>query len=424
MQDRPQDQLYGSLMTPSVTNTYSIGLEYIKKWFFSKFRDGYFKTIYVNQKHPLDEFRNFKITKGLKKMKPSVAISPQLAFDYDRDYVDLYQNDITDYVRRAKTRNTFFSDNEKNLHLSTLFELLEINFNFTIRVSTRAQQIDLYKYMMLALRFGSTQGEDLTMDCHIPYAMMAQLAQDAGFELKDNKIVDVIGFVRYLNQHSDLPILYKYRTINAKDEFFLRVADLYTHINTIEKPTADDGERSGQLTTNYSIEFPVVLRIPAPQFYVYHSVYKPELMDTVAKENEGDTVGLYSLKIPDIPDCDEHGWNQYMTTEYYSDNINEEIDIEMEELFSSSDIYRVIQYTKDILISPSIFMNIKLYNNGNNISYNIDWNTFKIHTNVPIYNHNVQIVLYTDMEYVKSVVFNQENFNNRISENDRKDGWK
>ena len=233
MQDRPQDQLYGSLMTPSVTNTYSIGLEYIKKWFFSKFRDGYFKTIYVNQKHPLDEFRNFKITKGLKKMKPSVAISPQLAFDYDRDYVDLYQNDITDYVRRAKTRNTFFSDNEKNLHLSTLFELLEINFNFTIRVSTRAQQIDLYKYMMLALRFGSTQGEDLTMDCHIPYAMMAQLAQDAGFELKDNKIVDVIGFVRYLNQHSDLPILYKYRTINAKDEFFLRVADLYTHINVL-----------------------------------------------------------------------------------------------------------------------------------------------------------------------------------------------
>ena len=96
----------------------------------------------------------------------------------------------------------------------------------------------------------------------------------------------------------------------------------------------------------------------------------------------------------------------------------------MEELFSSSDIYRVIQYTKDILISPSIFMNIKLYNNGNNISYNIDWNTFKIHTNVPIYNHNVQIVLYTDMEYVKSVVFNQENFNNRITETDRKDGWK
>ena len=147
-------------------------------------------------------------------------------------------------------------------------------------------------------------------------------------------------------------------------------------------------------------------------------------MDVIAKEGEGDTVGLYSLKIPDIPDCDEHGWNQYMTTEYYSDNINEEIDIEMEELFSSSDIYRVIQYTKDILISPSIFMNIKLYNNGNNISYNIDWNTFKIHTNVPIYNHNVQIVLYTDMEYVKSVVYNQENFNNRISENDRKDGWK
>ena len=33
------DKLYGSLVTPSVVNSYSIAMQYIKEWFFSKFND-------------------------------------------------------------------------------------------------------------------------------------------------------------------------------------------------------------------------------------------------------------------------------------------------------------------------------------------------------------------------------------------------
>ena len=36
--DRP-DKLYTSLATPSITNAYSIAMQYIKDWFFSKFSD-------------------------------------------------------------------------------------------------------------------------------------------------------------------------------------------------------------------------------------------------------------------------------------------------------------------------------------------------------------------------------------------------
>ena len=99
--DRP-DELYTSLATPSITNAYSIAMQYIKDWFFSKFSDKYFKSVYIDQKHPLDEFRKFSIKKGLKKLKPSVSISPHITFDYDRETVDLYQADITDYLRRNK----------------------------------------------------------------------------------------------------------------------------------------------------------------------------------------------------------------------------------------------------------------------------------------------------------------------------------
>lgn len=415
------DRLYGSLVTPSVVNSYSIAMQYIKEWFFSKFNDGYFKSIYIDQKHPLDEFRKFSITKGLKKLKPSVSISPHLTFDYDRDTLDLYQEDIHDYMRRSKSNNAFFIDGERNLNLGVVFEVLEITFDFRIRVGTRAQQIDLYKYLFLAFRFGSTQGEDLIMDCHIPYAIMMQIASDAGFEILDNKVVDIIGFVRYLNKHSVFPILYKYRTINGKDEFFIRVGGLYTHISCLDKPTADDGERDKQLMTNFLIEFPVVLKIPAPKFYAYHSSCEHTQLKVQTEKATLDTIGLYNIGLPTIPDCDEHGWNQYITTEYYSDEINKTIDIEMKELFDNSDLYNIIKSTREMLISPSIFMNIKLYNNGKEIKYDIDWNTFTIKLLEKITVHVVQISVYTDLEYVKSVIYNEENYKNRISTNDREE---
>lgn len=420
--DRP-DKLYTSLATPSITNAYSIAMQYIKDWFFSKFSDKYFKSVYIDQKHPLDEFRKFSIKKGLKKLKPSVSISPHISFDYDRETVDLYQADITDYLRRNKGNNVFFSDPEKNLNLSVLFEVLEMTFDFRIRVSTRAQQIDLYKYLFLAFRFGATQGEDLIMDCHIPYAIMMQLAIDAGFEVKDDKVVDVIGFVRYLNKHSIVPVLYKYRTVNAKDEFFIRVGELYTWISCLEKPSVDEGERVGQVLSNFMIEFPVTLRIPAPQFYAYHSACEHERIK-VKTDSVNDPIGLYNIKIPDIPDADEHNWNQYITTEYYSDEIRKPIDIEMEELFSNSDLYNIIKYTRDLYISPSIFMNMKFYNNGKELKYDIDWNTFKVNILDKIEHHVIQIAVYTDLDYVKSVLYNKENFKNRFTDTDRKEEFK
>lgn len=418
------DTLYRSLATPSVVSSYSIAMQYIKEWFFSKFSDNYFKTVYVDQKHPLDEFRQFSINKGLKKLKPSVAISPQLIFDFDRDTLDLYQADINDYLRRSKTNNAFFIDNDRNLNLSVVFEVLEITFTFRIRVGTRAQQIDLYKYLILAFRFGATQGEDLTMDCHVPYPVMIQIANDAGFEIKDNKVVDIIGFVRYLNKHSVVPILYKYRTINGNDEFFIRVGNLYTHISCLEKPSADDGERNGQLSTNYMIEFPVTLKIPAPQFYAYHSNCTHNKITDILSNPDNDTVGLYNIGIPDIPESDEHGWNQYLFTEYYSDEIKKPIDIEIKELFENSDLYTVIKYTKNILISPSVFMNIKLYNNGKELKYNINWSTFTIHILDSIEFNTIHISVYTDVEYIRSIIYNEENFDKRITKTDRKDQYK
>lgn len=417
------DKLYKSLITPSVVNSYSIGMQYMKDWFFSKFDKDFFKSTYIEQQHPLADFRKINtITKALKKRKPSVAIGSQITYDFTRDTLDLYQASPESYLRRTKFNNAFFRDKEKNLNLSVVFKVLEINFTFKIRLATKAQQLDTLENILLAFRVGSTQGEDITMDCHIPYPLMMQVASDAGFEVKDDKVVDIIGFIRYMNEHSVVPILYKYRTVNGKDEFFMRVSNLYTHISCLDFPSVDDGENTNQVYSNFVIELNAILKIPAPHFYAYHSTCDHEQMRVVSKHIKGDTIGLYNIKIPTIPEVDEHGWNQYLLTEYYSDEINKPIDIEMEDLFKNSDISNTIIQTRNMYLSPEIFMNLKFYTNGDLVKYEIDWDTFTIHLLDPIYCNIVQISVYVDIDYVKSMIYNEDNFKERYNKsiNDRK----
>lgn len=410
------DKLYKSLVTSSVVNSYSIAMQYMKDWFFSKFDKDFFKATYIEQQHPLADFRQINtITKALKKRKPSVAIGSQITYDFNRDTIDLYQAPPDTYLRRTKFNNAFFVDKEKNLNLSVVFRVLEINFTFKIRLSTKAQQLDTLENILLAFRVGSTQGEDITMDCHIPYPLMIQLASDAGFEVEDDKVVDIIGFIRYMNEHSVVPILYKYRTINGRNEFFMRMSNLYTHISCLDFPSVDDGENTGQVYSNFVIEMNATLKIPSPHFYAYHSTCNHEKIRNITKKIKGDSIGLYNIKIPTIPEVDENGWSQYLLTEYYSDEINQTIDIEMEDLFKNSDIFNIIKITRNMYLSPEIFINLKFYTNGDLVKYEIDWDTFTVHLLDEIYSNIVQISIYADIDYIKSMLYNEENYKERYN---------
>lgn len=58
------DRLYKALSIPSFVHGYSLAIEYIKSWFLGKFKefgfpDNYFKTVYINGKHVLDDWKYF-----------------------------------------------------------------------------------------------------------------------------------------------------------------------------------------------------------------------------------------------------------------------------------------------------------------------------------------------------------------------------
>lgn len=401
-------QLYSSISIPSTVHSYSIAVEYMKQWFMDKFNKDYFKTVHIEGKHVFDDFRaNPDITSNLKKLKPSVAIIPQLEFEYNRDTLDLYQFGLKTYSRRSKLESSFFKDKEKNMYLGVSLEQLQMNFNYRIRVSSRAQQVDLYKYIQMACRVGSTQGEYIDIDYHIPYNLMVQVAKDAGFEIKDDKIVNTIDFVSYLNSHSVIPILFKYRTINGKSEFFLRFREVYMYIDCTNSLSADDGEKEGMLHTNFIIDMNVTLKMPTTKMFSYYSLEEHDKIEHVeSPDNNG--IGLFSIKIPNIPEKNEKGWSEYLSTEYFEEQKKTPLVIEFKELFEGSDIEKLINYTKSIHISPLVFIDFKLFNNGEEIKYNIDWDKMTLTTDRIVISDVTNISVYTDLGYMSKQIINME----------------
>lgn len=401
-------QLYSSISIPSTVHSYSIAVEYMKEWFISKFNKDYFKTVHIEGKHVFDDFRaNPDITSNLKKLKPSVAIIPQLEFEFNRDGLDLYQFGLKTYSRRSKLESSFFKDKDRNMYLGVSLEQLQMNFNYRMRLSSRAQQVDLYKYIQMAFRIGSTQGEYIDIDFHVPYNLMVQVAKDAGFEIKDDRIVNTIDFVSYLNAHSLIPILFKYRTINGKSEFFLRFREVYMHIDCTPSLSADDGEREGMLHTNFIIDMNVTLKMPTTKMFTYYSLEKHEQIENVETvDNNG--IGLFSIKIPSIPEKNEKGWGEYLYTEYFCEDKKEPLTIQFGELFEGSDIEKFINYTKSIHISPLIFIDFKLFNNGEEIKYNIDWDNLVLTTDKLMVSDTTNIVVYADLDYMNKQLVNME----------------
>lgn len=401
------DELYSTLSIPSVAHTYSLGVGYIKQWFLNKFSDNYFKTVHIDGKHVMDDFRKFDLIKSLKTLKPSLAIVPQLMFDYDRFKIDSYPFGIKTYVRKSNLERSFFKDTEKNLYIGLALEQIQINFTFRMRVSTRPQQIDLYKFVQMACRVGYTQGEYVDADIHIPYSIMIQLAKDAGFKIEEDKIVNIVDFVFYLNSHSQIPVLFKLRTINGNAEFFLRMNDLYMHINCPDQMNADDGERQGMLSDNFMVELNVELQLPAPKMYAYYSTQNHDKIQSIESANEG--LGVYDIKFEKIPQKNEKGWDVFLTTEYYEEDTNKPIVIDFKQLFSEdNEIGKIIKHNYSIMVSPSIFLDFKLYNGNKEIEYDMDWENMILTTkNNPI-ERITNIVIYTDLKYMNTQVINTE----------------
>ena len=397
-----------SVTLPSQYQSYAICVEFAKHWFVSKFKPNFFNSIYVNGTHTFDEFRKFStINDRLKKTNPLLAIVPTIDMTHNRSWVDTAP-EIPMLLRRSRIEGTFFNDVEKGLHLQLIFKTILMNFNFQIRVNTRAEELDMVEFIKLRHRAGWTESQDIDLDVHVPKQIMRQIAFDIGIPIDDDTgtITQPMVLVEYINKHSYLPCVYKLRCATGNDEFFLRVPNCVAHIKS-EMPTFDDGVRDDMTTSDYTIDFNVEIEMTAPYCYTYFSQKEqPYIIRTEPTCKNYDKIAVMAAMQTVIPKMNCKGWNQYTISEYDIDDedLGKCIEMDFNELFSGSDIMKIIDYTKRMSISPAIFLDFKIFNDGRELDYDIDWNTLKCQTKFPAVNNRFPIGIYCDMEYINNTL--------------------
>lgn len=419
MEQNSRFAMYKSLAVPSYVHGYGLCIEYYKRWFMSKFSHDYFRGgVYIDGKHVIDEYKTFQEV-PVKRENPRARIIPTLDSDYDRDGIDNYLASPQIYLRRSSLQDCFFKDYDRKLCIGLQMKGMKMTFNSKIRVNTRAEQLDLWNYMQLNFRNGATSYEYLSLDYHIPKDIILYVAQKAGFEVLNENVVDIIDFLNYFNQHSDLILLFKIRAINKQPEFFLRVNDVYTHIQCRDKLNRDDGEKDGKLDFNFGVEMENTIIMPVPAFYFLGN-QEPIMVDFKLEAHTKSMTALYSINIYEIPPVDENGWNQAAITSYAVDKGDEYLDISS--LFTGENILsRTIKLTKDQGVSPSKFINVKAFYNmdiSKQVDIKMNWDTFKAElTEGPALQEEVyQIVMYYDREYINNLDIEINKYNdNRIS---------
>lgn len=422
--------LYRSICVPSTTQSYSLCIEYIRKWFISKFEKDTFKSVYIEGKNVYDDFRSLSKNELLKRQKPALTITPSIDWGFSNDNLDSYPYGMELYTQTGKFKNSFFSCPETDSYLGIGMETMLMNFNFRIKLDTRAQQLDMYKFIKLACRIGFTCGEDVDLDFHIPYSLMVQLAKDNGFEVverdkDDHQTTEIIknipAFLKWLNMHSSLPFLYKHRTLNGKNEFFIRMRNMYVHVRPSTEISADDGERIGQISSNFILEFSAEVRFPAPKMYAYYSnnAHKLQTVYGAWYQPYGPVSSCYTFKGSTIPDKNKYGWPLFMSTTYEEEleSIDLPLHIEFEELLEG-DIGDCIKDCLSKGISPAIFCDLIFYNGGEYITGKFDWERLTFDSTTPARSAGTYIGIYVDNNYVSNFITDKTGNQDRIKSSD------
>lgn len=419
--------LYRSICMPSVTQSYSLCVEYVQRWFLSKFAERTFKSISIDWYSIFGVMRAKSDFDLLKRDKPSLGIIPTINWEFNNENLDSYPYGMNLYTQTGRFKESFFSAPETQSYLGIGMRTIFMEFSIKARVETRAQQADMYEFIKMACRVGFSNGEDVDLDFHIPYPLMVQLAKDNGFEVVrknvtseqvQDHIVDVPAFLRWLNMHSAIPFIYKFRALTGTNEFFLRMRNAYVHI----RPTglqADDGEREGAIGNNYSIELNLEVRFPAPKFYAYYSNNAHELQSVygVWYQPDGQVTTCYTFKEREIPEKNTFGWPIFMSTTYEEElpegKKSYQLKIDLTELLCVGDIGKCIKDCLSKGLSPAIFCELYFYNNGEYVRGCMDWATMTFTSTDEVTSPGTYIALYVDNDYVASCVL-KDSGSNRI----------
>lgn len=420
--DRFRPSLKCDLFIPSYVHSLSIATEFIYNYVFSRFPQDYFNTIHVSGKHPFEDFR--RLNKGDLAVReyPMASLAYSIQYDFNDNNLDYNLLSTNKYLKKSQWQRSFFKCPSRGLYIGMDLEAIMIDYTFRFKVITKAQQLDLYNRLRKVFRLGCTETIDIDCDFHLDPAMTLAIAKEAGFntDTSTGEILDPWNFTRFLNAHSQMPILYKLRLINQKYEYFLRMRNLPVHLDFQNPLDVDEGSQMGMTSSDFNVEFRIGVRFPAPRTLALYNEGKWHHGVSV-ESNEGITV--YSMKVLDIPEENLKHWPMYGHSDYMAEEdeaVVEEIDIG--ELFKAPVDIKVDTSLDDIIqdainqfINPDTFVEIAVYTNDlaingtGRIPVLMDWEHRKIKLPNGISDRYFYLAIYIDREYVNSKIVEKTN---------------
>lgn len=398
------DKRYVSLMG-SMSHTYGNALAYMQNWIIKLFPENMFKTIHVNSKIA---HRQIKSTphEFLKKSKPMIVFRPRIPSHGEDKFLKgtpMIERQTDIYSTWGATNLLpFFQDTDKDITIKYQMNRTVMYVDVVILLSTLMQQLDYYHYIENAVRIEHPFSLQTCFESYLPQEMLKILGDCVDVPLYDSDGTTKT-FLEYMNGHSYYPITYKLQGSSKTKEFYRYYpVSIDTTIMDLEK---DDGERTGNVMTQYQISFTVKMEFYSTGFYYIFSDKIHHIDLPVVDPSSTDIIPIFTDVLMKEDLNLQQGWSLFNRAACRLEQSEDSVNIKQ---MLNSSILETISYHLKNGLPLFDFIDIKLRKQGTPIhygtDYEINWTTMDIHfKNADIY-HTYSICICLNIEYINNLM--------------------
>ena len=403
--EQKDDRTYVSLMG-SISHTYGNALAFIQNWIINLFPKDLFKTIHVNSKIA---HRQLKSTphEFLKKTKPMIVFRPRIAMhDEDRFLkgTQLTERQTDLYNKWGLTNlQPFFNDPKNNLSIKYQLNRTVMYVDVILVFSTLMQQLNYYHYIENSVRINHPFFLSTCLESYIPQEMLKIVSDCVNIPLYDEN-GSTKEFLTYMNQNSCYPITYKLQGSSKSREFYRYYpVNIDTTITDLER---DEGEKSGNIMSQFQISFTVKMEFNSTGFYYIFGENIYDLKLPIVDGGSSDIIPVFTDVLLHDDLNLKPGWSLYNRASYRFDKDDDNY-VNFDEMLNSS-IREAIKYHLDNGITVYDFIDVMIRKQGEMLrmeaDYTIDWEKKEIlFKDVNSY-YTYSIVICINIEYINNLM--------------------
>lgn len=401
----PKKDIRHVALMGSMSHTYGNALAYIQNWIIDLFPKDMFKTIHVNSKIAHRQLRG-TTQEFLKKTKPMIVFRPRIPDINEEKFLQdtLLIERMTDiYSTYAGTNlQPFFQDPMKEIAIKYQMNRTVMYVDVSVILSTLMQQLDYFHYIENAVRINHPFMLSTCFESFLPEEMLQVVSDCVGIPIYDGH-GNTKEFLEYMNGKSGYPITYKLTGSTRQREFYRYYpVNIDTIITDLDK---DEGERVGNVMSQYQITFTVRMEFYSTGFYYLFSNKIDDIKLPQISPEDSTVIPVFTDVFQKEDLNLRQGWVLYNRGSCRLDDGDTSVNID--QMFNDS-IREALRYHKMNGLPIFDFIEVKVRKQGvlmkEGYGYNINWDTYDITFDKQDTYHTYTILICINVEYVNTLI--------------------